>query len=325
MNTFFCADNSKQIGEDIIGSATNYETYILIECPPPWTSDAFNSRWIPDNLKNLVTEINRAKLPMRFLLIANDQSHKVTETTLLIYQKQAGLISGYQKHEFRLANIEQVAGFVKKFLRGEIPDSKIETNFTRDILICTHGSHDKCCARYGNSFYFHATDNITNLCLDHIRIWRSSHFGGHRFAPTAIDLPEGRYYGVLNQDSFQSILTKTGDIECFNHVYRGWGILPTAMQILEKELILRHGWDWLNYKVASRIIEQSLDNNTVLAELTFEKPSGSLYAYQAKLVKDETKTLEVKSSCNAEKSSVVVKYAIASLWLTSKKIMSYSV
>ncbi|AFY31179.1 sucrase ferredoxin [Calothrix sp. PCC 7507] len=325
MNTFFCADNSRQIGEDIIGSATNCETYILIECPPPWASEAFDSRWVPNNLKNLVAEVNRAKLPIRFLLIANDQSHKIDQTTLLIYQKQVGLSSGYQKHEFKLANIEQVAEFVKKFLWGTVPDSEIDTNFTRDILICTHGSHDKCCARYGNSFYFYATDTITNLCLDHVRIWRSSHFGGHRFAPTAIDLPEGRYYGVLNQDYFQSILTRTGDIQCFNQVYRGWGILPSAMQILEKELILRHGWDWLNYKVAGRIIEQSLDNNTIMAELTFENPSGSLYAYQAKLVKDETKTLEVKSSCNAQKSSVVVKYAVASLWLASKKVVSYSV
>jgi len=325
MNTFFCSDNSRQVQEDIIGSATNSETYILIECPPPWTSEAFNSRWVPNNLRNLVAEVNRSKLPIRFLLIANDQSHKIDQTTLLIYQKQEGLSCGYQKREFKLANIEQVAAFVKKFLWGTLPDSEIETNFTRDILICTHGSHDKCCAKYGNSFYFHATDNLINLCLDHVRIWRSSHFGGHRFAPTAIDLPDGRYYGILDQDSFKSILTRSGDIQCFNKVYRGWGILPTAMQILEKELILRHGWDWLNYKVAGKVIEQSLDNNTILAELTCENAAGSLYTYQAKLVNDTTKTLDIKTSCNAQKTSLVVKYALASLCLTSNKVVSYSV
>ncbi|MHC5831708.1 MAG: sucrase ferredoxin, partial [Nostoc sp.] len=102
-------------------------------------------------------------------------------------------------------------------------------------------------------------------------------FGGHRFAPTVIDLPEGRYYGVLDQDSFKSILNRTGEIQCLNKVYRGWGILPAALQILERELILRNGWDWFNYKVAGKILEQSLDNNTILAELSFEQPSGSLY------------------------------------------------
>jgi hypothetical protein len=77
MNKFFCSDYSRQIGEEIIGSATNYQTYILVECPTPWMSEAFNSKWIPDNLRVLVAEVQRSKLPIRFLLIANDDSHRV--------------------------------------------------------------------------------------------------------------------------------------------------------------------------------------------------------------------------------------------------------
>ncbi|BAY10427.1 sucrase ferredoxin [Calothrix sp. NIES-2098] len=324
MNTFFCSDYSKQIGEDVIGSATNYETYILVECPTPWTSEAFNSKWVPNNLKLLVEEVKRAKLPIRFLLIANDLTHKVELTTLLIYQKQKGLTQGYLKYEFQLPNIENVAAVVKKFLRGSISEYEKETSITRDILVCTHGSHDKCCARHGNPFYFHAQNTISHLELENVRIWKSSHFGGHRFAPTMIDLPEGRYYGILDQDSFKSILTRSGDSQCLNKVYRGWGILPVPLQILEKELILHYGWDWFNYKVASKILEQSLDNNTVLAELTFEKTTGALYTCQAKLVKDETKTLEIRSSCDAKQASAVVKYTVASLWLEAKKFASLS-
>lgn len=321
MNTFFCSDHARQLGEDLIGSATNYQTYILVECPPPWTSEAFNSKWVPKNLQILVEEVQRARLPIRFLLIANDLSHKVEHTTLLIYHRVEGLSQGYRKYEFKLPNIEQAASTVKKWLSGKISGYEIETSVTRDILVCTHGSHDQCCARYGNPFYFYANATIFNLYLDNIRIWKSSHFGGHRFAPTAIDLPEGRYYGVLDQDSFRSILTRSGDIQCLNKVYRGWGILPAAMQILEKELILQHGWDWFSYKVVGKIIEQSLDNNTILGELTFEQSSGSQYTYQAKVVKDETKTLQVKSSCNATKNLVYVKYTVENLWLASEKVI----
>jgi hypothetical protein len=325
MNTFFCSDHSRQTGEDVIGSATNEQTYILIECPPPWISEAFNSKWVPNNLRNLVEEVKRAKLPIRFLLVANKLSHKVDCTTVLIYQKQEGLSNGYRKQEFRLANIEQVAAVIQKWLWGMSSDSEVKTSAIRDILVCTHGSHDKCCARYGNPFYFQATATISDLCLDNVRIWKSTHFGGHRFAPTIIDLPDGRYYGLLDEDSFRSILTRTGDIQCLNKVYRGWGILPTALQILERELILHHGWDWFNYKVAGKILEQSLDNNTMLAELSFEKPSASLCTCQAKLVKDGSKTQRLKSSCNATQESVVIKYAVASLWLTSKKVQTCSV
>lgn len=322
MNHFFCSDYSRQLGEDIIGSATNYQTYILVECPQPWMSEAFQSKWVPDNLRVLVEEVQRRKLSIRFLLIANDESHKIEQTTLLIYQKQEGLSNGYHKQEFKLPNIEQAAGVVRKWLSDGNPDYQIENSITRDILVCTHGSHDQCCARYGNPFYFYAKNIISDLQLDDVRVWKSSHFGGHRFAPTAIDLPEARYYGVLDQDSFRSILTRTGDIEFLHKVYRGWGLLPSALQILEREIILHHGWDWFNYKVAGKILEQSMDNNTILAELTYENPAGSLYTYQAKLVKDAVKTQVLKSSCHATQESLVVKYAVANLWLVDRKVAS---
>jgi hypothetical protein len=323
MNTFFCSDYSRQAGEDIIGSATNEQTYILVECPPPWTSEAFNSRWVPENLQILIKEAKRNKLPIKFLLIANNLSHKADSTTLLIYQRKEGLSNGYRKQEFQLANIELVAPVVRKWLRGGFSDYDAQTSVTRDILICTHGSHDRCCARYGNPFYFNATSIVSSLELDNVRIWKSSHFGGHRFAPTAIDFPDGRYYGALDQESFKSILTRTGDITLLKKVYRGWGILPNPIQVLERELILRHGWNWYNYKVAGEIIQQNLDKNMILAELNVEKPDG-LYCYQAKLVKDETQSVKLRASCNATQESVCPKYAVDSFCLASNKLATYS-
>ncbi|QSV53674.1 MAG: sucrase ferredoxin [Dolichospermum sp. UKL201] len=324
MNNFFCADHSREIQEDVIGSATNHQTYILVECPTPWVSEAFNSKWVPDNLRILVADVKRAKLSIHFLLIANDETHREEQTTLLIYQQEKGSSNGYRKQEFKLPNIEQVAGVVRKWLTGVSVDDEIASNPTRDILVCTHGSHDQCCAKYGNPFYFHAQNTIFDLQLNHLRIWRSSHFGGHRFAPTAIDFPQGRYYGVLDQDTFKSILTQTGDIECLNKVYRGWGILPNPLQILERELMLRLGWDWFNYKVTGKILEKSLDNQTILGELSFEQPSGTLYTYQAKLVKDDIKTQTLKGSCDASREVVYVKYAVSNLWLVAKKVATYS-
>jgi len=324
MNNFFRADHSREIQEDVIGSATNHQTYILVECPTPWVSEAFNSKWVPDNLRILVADVKRAKLSIHFLLIANDETHREEKTTLLIYQQEKGSSNGYRKQEFKLPNIEQVAGVVRKWLTGVSVDDEIASNTTRDILVCTHGSHDQCCAKYGNPFYFHAQNTIFDLQLNHLRIWRSSHFGGHRFAPTAIDFPQGRYYGVLDQDTFKSILTQTGDIECLNKVYRGWGILPNPLQILERELMLRLGWDWFNYKVTGKILEKSLDNQTILGELSFEQPSGTLYTYQAKLVKDDIKTQTLKGSCDASREVVYVKYAVSNLWLVAKKVATYS-
>jgi len=321
MNTFFCSDHSRQAGEDIIGSATNHQTYILVECPQPWMTETFNSKWVPENLRILVQEVKQAKLPIRFLLISNNGSHKVNSTTLLIYHRKDELGNGYCQQEFQLASIEQVATVVKKWLWDGIPGYKSQTTATRDILVCTHGSVDKCCAKYGTRFYYHATTAVSHSSVENVRIWKSSHFGGHRFAPTAIDLPEGRYYGVLDLDSFKSILTRTGDITCLNKVYRGCSILPSAIQVLEREIMLEVGWDWFNYKVVGRIVEENLENNTILAELTVEKPDSLSYTYRASLSKYDTKNLQLRGSCHAKQDSIFSKYVVTSFSLAEKNLL----
>jgi hypothetical protein len=319
MDKFFCADASKCVQEDIIGSGSNYQAYVLIECCLPWESEAFNSQQIPQNLKDLVEEVEHSKQKIRFLLINRDRTKSTSQRKVLIYDKKnQELFGGYEKYEFNADSIDKVAGIVKSYLAGEVPDCETENQPTRDILVCTHGSHDMCCARYGNPFYAQARALVSELELNDVRVWKSSHFGGHRFAPTAIDLPDGRYYGNLDRTSFQSILTRTGDIECLNKVYRGWGILPNPVQVLERKLIMLYGWDWFNYKVASKIIDLDPKNDAFLAEITFANADGT-YTYRANLVKDETKTIRLKGSCGAKKESEFVKYSVENLHFYSKK------
>ena len=70
-----------------------------------------------------------------------------------------------------------------------------DTALVRDIVVCTHGSRDVCCGRFGYQVY----DILRRryMVRGKIRVWRSSHIGGHRFAPTLIDYPEARYWGHL--------------------------------------------------------------------------------------------------------------------------------
>ncbi|MGB3262920.1 MAG: sucrase ferredoxin [Microcoleus sp.] len=318
-NSFFCADASKCVEEDIIGSGTNYQTYVLIECCLPWESEVFNSKQIPQNLRDLVKEVENSKQKIRFLLIKSESTKFADRRKILIYDnKNKDGLGGYEKHEFNVNNIEEVAGTVKSYLAGEAPDCEVENNPSRDILVCTHGSHDRCCARYGNPFYAGAKAVVFELELSDVRVWKSSHFGGHRMAPTAIDLPDGRYYGNLDRTSFKSILTRSGDIECLNKVYRGSGVLPNEIQVLERELIIRYGWDWFSYKVAGRIVEKYPENDAFLAEITFEKADGT-YSYRADLVKDESKTVRLKGSCGAKQESEFVKYLVKNSYFYSKK------
>jgi hypothetical protein len=309
METYFCADNSRSLKEDIIGSAPNNQTYVLIECPTPWAENAFNSRCVPLSLKTLKEKIQREKMPVNLLLINEHHSSKQTKS-IIIFKRKQGLSKSYSRLELEVQSLEEVASLVESYLHEtDLEDAYSESSSIRDILVCTHGSHDKCCAKYGIPFYREALETIRNLQLTDVRIWQSSHFGGHRFAPTAIDFPEGRYYGVLNQNTFCSLLTRTGDINCIRGIYRGWGILSIYAQILERELLLLHGWEWFKFSVESNIISQNEDKTFNRIELTYKSPSNILRSCIADVVKDQNKSLYLKGSCNGKESERVKLFA----------------
>ncbi|MDJ0726376.1 MAG: sucrase ferredoxin [Prochloraceae cyanobacterium] len=332
MDNFFCAEESRQANEELIGSAGNYQIYILIECPPPWASELFESKAISPSMKaqsfELAKEIMSQKILVRPLLIYNEKLKQENGTRLIIYEVEAGstvrrrstfdsqpkgLANSYSKQEFLLDKLEDATSVVRDYLADKEPNAtKIESS-TRDILVCTHGSHDRCCARYGKPFYYEALATVSDLALDNIRIWQCSHFGGHRFAPTAIDLPEGRWYGRLDRNTFTSILTRKGDINLFNNVYRGWGILSKLAQVLECQLLLEHGWEWLDYQVSCKAIKQNEDCTSSEIELIFQTPDGVTNTYQAEVVKDENKTVCLRTGCNKSETAKLPKLVVKSL------------
>ncbi|MGB5968633.1 MAG: sucrase ferredoxin [Spirulinaceae cyanobacterium] len=308
MTPFFCANLSRQRGEDIIGSAPAYQTYIMVECPYPWTGNAFESPGVPDNLRALVAEVKKAKLPIRFLLTLPPQPDPENLTQVLIFQRQPGLAPGYRKQEIRVRNISEVAPLLNKYLTPAGRQIEGEVSKTRDFFVCTHGSHDKCCSRYGYPFFRQGVAMAEKLGLKDVRFWQVSHIGGHRFAPTLISLPDGRYYGALDEESLQAILLHQGDITCLSRVYRGWGLLPRKVQVLERELILRHGWQWLHHAVSCRILKEFPEQNLTQVELLYQTSNGETFVYRGDITEDESKTLTMQGSCQGDKASTFIKY-----------------
>src|SRR5690606_19672644 len=70
----------------------------------------------------------------------------------------------------------------------------------RHVLVCTHGRRDACCGTLGTR---------VSLALPGlgggVRVWRTSHTGGHRFAPTALLLPEGTAWAYLDPERLTAI------------------------------------------------------------------------------------------------------------------------
>ncbi len=318
MTPFFCANLSRQLGEDIIGSAPSYQTYIMVECPYPWAENAFKSQGVPQNLRELVAEVKEANLSIRFLLTLPPQPDPENQTRVLIFQKQSGLAVGYKKQAIKVSNITDVAPLLNKYLTSEGLQIEGKASRIRDFFVCTHGSHDKCCSRYGYPFFRQGVAMVEKLGLEDVGFWQVSHIGGHRFAPTLISLPDGRYYGALDQESLQAILLHQGDITCLNRVYRGWGLLPRKVQVLERELILRHGWEWLSNSVSCRILQDFPEKNLTQVELFCQTSNGETCAYQGDIIIDESKTLTMPGSCHADKASTFVKYTATNIRQVTK-------
>jgi hypothetical protein len=117
----------------------------------------------------------------------------------------------------------------------------------RDFLVCTHGSQDACCATFGYPLYRLLRDRYAATSQGQLRAWRVSHFGGHRFAPTLIDFPEGRYWGHLEPEALERLVRRRGPLPDLRRCYRGWAGLDFFEQVAEREIFRREGWAWAAY------------------------------------------------------------------------------
>ena len=108
----------------------------------------------------------------------------------------------------------------------------------RELLICTHGARDRCCGSLGTRLAAAMADRVGRDGTTRER--RTSHTGGHRFAPTAILLPEGTGWGYLDKDVLHRIVHRTGAVADVLPHYRGCaGLGSPRIQAVEPRSWLR--------------------------------------------------------------------------------------
>lgn len=345
MKHFSCAIAAQQAKEDPIGTAGHYQTYVLIECPMPWQARVFDSNHIPAALRHYIQASKRDD-SIQFLGINRGTAARHAHTTLLIYQQthlptspfsnetsinpvdarrkiyaSDRFINQYHGFEYQLESLDQVVPYLQAHWGNQqlgqhttaYPNQPI---VKRDILVCTHGMRDRCCARFGQPLFREARHLSEQGQLPDTRIWQASHIGGHRFAPTAITLPDGRYYGHLSIPVLQAAITRSGDISLLHATYRGWGLLPRPLQVLEKKLLLSQNWPWLNNKVAYRLLTLPATNHPsesshIYAEFTIKQTDGTLVTHRAQLIRETHPSYCIKTSCSDTSPSALYKYAIA--------------
>lgn len=223
----------------------------MLELPLPWTYNTLESPYVPPGFGELVQGLYARQIYPGLVGFAPDEAYSVHGMTRVIdYALPNAPFSGFAQREY-LIPTAQVSDVLRDSLAGGSSDT-LDTFAVqvpagqRDILVYTHGAIDACCATYGYPMYKlprHMADNPAYR----LRVWRCTHFGGHRFAATLLDMPQGRYWGRLSAQDLGPIVRRDGEVELMRKRYRGWAARPYGgAQVAEGEAFLRARWDWLD-------------------------------------------------------------------------------
>ncbi len=143
------------------------------------------------------------------------------------------------------------------------------------LLVCTHGKHDRCCARYGRPLY-QALDEQAEEGW----VWQCSHVGGDRFAGNVVVLPEGLYFGRVGPGEAWPVLDEylAGRID-LEH-YRGRSCYSFAAQAAERAVreasglrgladleLVRHEGPRVGFRAGGRVYEVEVTEEP--GELTY--------------------------------------------------------
>ena len=118
-----------------------------------------------------------------------------------------------------------------------------------DVLICTHGRRDICCGGRGTELFRAASAAPAggpSPTTPAVRWWRTSHTGGHRFAPTVLVLPSATLWAYASPDLLARVVGATGRVGDVLGHYRGCATLgPPPHQALEGHVLAQVGWPLL--------------------------------------------------------------------------------
>jgi hypothetical protein len=314
-----CSIFSREQHEDPIGTAGEYDLYVIMELPLPWARDAWDSPRLPDGLGALAARAQALKLNVRQLAIQPDPEYSEPgRTRIFTYRRPTGSFAHYAKSEYIVPSNEliPVMGTLLDIEAGlpaaDLHGYRRESSHIREMLLCTHGTRDACCGKFGYSIYSLLRHVHAPAMEGKMRAWRVSHLGGHRFAPNLLDFPEGRYWARLDKDAVEAILLREKAVTGLHDHYRGWSGLDPLCQVAEREILMREGWAWTNYLTAGDVLEWDEGGETAVVRIEYADPSrGISGAYEA--VIEKSGTLPMITCLSDEPARQVDQYRVRSL------------
>jgi len=220
----FCADLSRENGEPLGATASRIDHWLLIEYRGLWARDALSGSGLSDQVKRHLRDQVAESPHGRLLFIRRPDRRGHPGLVAFAVASRPGLTK-VVRTEFE--DYDDLRGL--DLLVGEPAGHPL-------FLVCTHGKHDPCCARYGRTLYEALRDE-----LDPDWAWQVSHIGGDRFAGNLVCLPEGLYYGRVDRETAGSVLDEHFARRVAMGNFRGRSIYTFAVQAAERFVRERTG------------------------------------------------------------------------------------
>lgn len=251
-DTRFCSLFARSQGEQPVGNAPQTRQFLVVEVPTPWPRNFLEAPTLPQGLGALLLRAYEARIDFVPVGVVPDEEYSRPGLTRVMWlRRPEGAFARFERGEWQLPT-PRVAALCEALLFGDGLEGfePYRSSFSgRDLLVCTHGTVDVCCAKFGYPVYRELRERYGGPGL---RLWRCTHFGGHRFAPTLIDLPTGHYWGFIGPEDLDNLVFR--DRPVFAGKLRGWSALDCFGQMADGHLLEREGWGWLDRPREGRVV-----------------------------------------------------------------------
>lgn len=295
---YYCSLASQEVGEQLFGSATRTDVWLALEYSGAWHDKAFEQSALPQPVKDHLAAQAAAIPNARIQLIRRqgEASAGGYAFYVAVAREVAPLL-----YAFRLPSYEDLLTLDIAAVAAADPAYASHVSAEKLYLVCSNGERDACCGRFG------AVTFAAMAQIDGDAVWRTTHVGGHRFAPNVVVLPHGIFYGRVAAEDAQRVLDDYRGGRITLDRLRGRACYPAEAQVAEYFLRAENGLDALE---ALRLREVQPDGSARWLVRFEEREAGRVHTLQ---IAAETGEPSIRKSCADTVAEPITHYRLLSL------------
>lgn len=227
---FFCTDVSLALNEPMVGTAVHVGVWLLLEVNEAWRAQATTDNDLPPRIQAWLDAQLAAVENGRLQFIKQGPSY--LELAELSFYVAVNDETNPVLYEFTLHDYDELLALdVPAMVAGDDAYAA-HVRTTPLTLVCTNGTRDRCCAKFGLPLYDALSERLG------ADVWQTTHTGGHRFAATLLTFPDGASYGRLSLDDVDDFVAHLQRGELLVEKLRGRTCYGPVGQIAD--YFLRH-------------------------------------------------------------------------------------